>query len=351
MIDLRSDTCSQPTDAMREAMARAPVGDDVYGDDPTVKQLEAEVAAVLEVEDAVYVPSGTMSNQIAVRSHTEPGDAVLLDQGAHIYMNEAGGMAALAGTLPRLLPGVRGVFTADDVRAVLGVPSRYPLSTNATPMKLLCLENTHNGGGGKIWSIEQIKSATDVARERGLKTHLDGARLWNASVATGVPEKTYAQFFDSISVCFSKGLGAPVGSALCGSREFIKRARRFKQQYGGGFRQAGIIAAGALYALRCNRARLAEDHAHARMLAEGIRDCPGLVVEVAAVETNILRFKVTRLPASEFADRLSAKGLRVLPGGLDGIRAIPYLNITTAQIHEAIAIIRAVTSADHAAQA
>jgi threonine aldolase len=175
--------------------------------------------------------------------------------------------------------------------------------------------------------------------------------LWNASVATGIPEKTYAQFFDSISVCFSKGLGAPVGSALCGSREFIKRARRFKQQYGGGFRQAGIIAAGALYALRCNRARLAEDHAHAKMLAEGIRECPGLVVDVAAVETNILRFKVTSLPASEFADRLSAKGLRVLPGGLDGIRAIPYLNITTAQIHEAIEIIRSVTAAAHAAQA
>src|SRR5690242_621333 len=180
IIDLRSDTCSQPTDAMRDAMARAPVGDDVYGDDPTVKQLEAEVAGVLGVEDAVYVPSGTMSNQIAVRTHTEPGDAVLLDQGAHIYMNEAGGMAALSGTLPRLLPGVRGVFTADDVRATLGVPSRYPLSTNATPMKLLCLENTHNSGGGKIWGLEQIRAVTDVARERGLKTHLDGARLWNA---------------------------------------------------------------------------------------------------------------------------------------------------------------------------
>src|SRR4029077_16507475 len=161
MIDLRSDTCSQPTDAMREVMARAPVGDDVYGDDPTVKELESEVARVLGVEDAVYVPSGTMSNQIALRTHTEPGDAVLLDQGAHIYMNEAGGMAALAGTLPRLLPGVRGVFTPNEARAPGEGGSRYPLSTNATPMKLLCLENTHNGGGGKIWSLDQIKAATD----------------------------------------------------------------------------------------------------------------------------------------------------------------------------------------------
>ncbi len=344
MIDLRSDTCSQPTDEMREAMARAPVGDDVYGDDPTVKQLEAEVAALLGTEDAVYVPSGTMSNQIALRTHTQPGDAALVDQAAHIYMNEAGGMAALSGVLPRLLPGVRGVFTADDVRAVLGIPSYSPAATNVTPFKLLCLENTHNAGGGKVWSVEQMKAATDAARERGLKTHLDGARLWNATVATGVPEKTYAQFFDSISVCFSKGLGAPVGSALCGSREFTTRARRFKQQYGGGFRQAGIIAAGALYALRNHRERLTEDHCHAKLLAEGIRDCPGLVVDVSAVETNILRFKITSIPAPEFAERLQAKGLRVLPAGSDGIRAIPYLNITKANIQQAVEIIREVTA-------
>jgi len=344
MIDLRSDTCSQPTEAMREAMARAPVGDDVYGDDPTVKELEAEVAALLGTEDAVYVPTGTMSNQIAVRAYTEPGDAVLLDQGAHIYMNEAGAMSALAGVLPRLLPGVRGVFSADDVRAALGVPSRFSVSTIATPMKLLCLENTHNGGGGKIWALERIKAVTDVARERGVPTHLDGARLWNASVATGIPEKTYGESFDSISVCFSKGLGAPVGSALCGRRDFVKRARRFKQQFGGGFRQAGIIAAGALYALRHNRARLADDHTHAKMLAEGIHDCPGIVLDVTAIETNIVRFKIGSIAAGEFAERLYAKGLRVLPGGADGIRAIPYLNITCAQIREAIDIIRTVTA-------
>jgi len=345
MIDLRSDTCSQPTDDMREAMARAAVGDDVYGDDPTVKQLEAEVASLLGVEDAVYVPTGTMSNQIAVRAHTEPGDAVLLDQGAHIYINEAGGMAALSGVLPRLLPGVRGVFSADDVRAALGRPSRFSVATISAPVKLLCVENTHNGGGGKIWSLDQIQAVTDVARERGVPTHLDGARLWNATVASGIPEKTYAQFFDSISVCFSKGLGAPVGSALCGRRDFITRARRFKQQFGGGFRQAGIIAAGALYAMRHNRARLAEDHAHARLLAEGIHDCPGIALDVTAIETNIVRFKITSMAAGEFAERLYAKGLRVLPTGADGIRAIPYLNITTAQIQDAIHIIGCVTKA------
>ena len=339
-IDLRSDTCSQPTAEMREAMARAPVGDDVYGDDPTVKQLEAEVAALLGTEDAVYVPSGTMSNQIAVRAYTEAGDAILLDHGAHIYSNEAGGVAALSGVLPRLLPGVRGIFTAADVRAALGTPSRFSVSTLSAPAKLLCVENTHNGGGGKIWSLDQIQAVTAAARERGVKTHLDGARLWNAAVATGIPEKTYAQYFDSLSVCFSKGLGAPVGSALCGTREFITRARRFKQQFGGGFRQAGIIAAGALHAVRHHRARLAEDHAHAKLLAQGIQDCPGIAVDVAAIETNIVRFKVTSLPAAEFAERLYAKGLRVLPAGADGIRAIPYLNISRDQIQEAIEIMR-----------
>jgi threonine aldolase len=340
MIDLRSDTCSQPTPEMREAIARALVGDDVYGDDPTVNELEAEVAALLGMEDAVYVPTGTMSNQVAVRAHTEPGDAVLLDQSAHVYMNEAGGMAALSGVLPKLLPGVRGIFTPDDVRAALGVPSRFSVATISAPAKLLCLENTHNAGGGKIWSIEQMQSVTAVARERGLRTHLDGARLWHASAATGIPEKTYAQFFDSVSVCFSKGLGAPVGSALCGSRDFIKRARRFKQQFGGGFRQAGIIAAGALHALRHHRARLVEDHAHAQLLAQGIADCPGIEIDPAAVETNIVRFRVKHVPAGEFAERAFAKGLRILPAGADGIRAIPYLNITREQILEAVKIIR-----------
>ena len=343
-IDLRSDTCSQPTAEMREAMARAVVGDDVYGDDPTVKELEAHVAELLGLEDAVYVPTGTMSNQIAVRAHTEPGDAVLLDQSAHVYTNEAGGVAALSGVLPRLLPGVRGIFTADQVRAALGVPSRFSVTTLATPIKLVCVENTHNAGGGKIWGLDQIQAVTDAARERGVRTHLDGARLWNASVATGIPEKTYARYFDSISVCFSKGLGAPVGSALCGTREFVSRARRFKQQFGGGFRQAGIIAAGALHAVRHHRARLAVDHAHAKLLAQGIQDCPGVEVDAAAIETNIVRFKVTSMPAPEFAERLYARGLRVLPAGADGIRAIPYLNISREQILEAVEIVRSVMS-------
>ena len=345
MIDLRSDTCSLPTDEMREAIARAPVGDDVYGDDPTVKNLEAEVAALLGTEDAVYVPSGTMSNQVAIRTHTEPGDAVLCDQSAHVYMNEAGGMAALSGVLPRLLPGVRGIFSADDVRAALGVAHRFSVATITTPAKVLCLENTHNAGGGKIWSLQQIQEVADAARERGLRVHLDGARLWNASAATGIAESLYAQHFDSVSVCFSKGLGAPMGSALCGRRDFIARARRFKQQLGGGFRQAGMMAAGALHAVRHHRGRLVEDHSNAILLAVGIGSCPGIELDVTAVETNIVRFRITTLPAGEFAERLFARGLHVLPSGADAIRAIPYLNISTEQILQATEIVREVTTA------
>lgn len=321
-------------------MARAPVGDDVYGADPTVKELEAEVAALLGTEDAVYVPSGTMSNQIAVRTHTQPGEAALFDQNAHVYLLEGGGVAALSGVLPRLLPGVAGIFSADDVRAALGVPHPFSVTAVTAPPKLLCVENTHNLGGGKIWGVDQIKSVSDAARERGLKVHLDGARLWNASVATGVPEREYAQYFDSISVCFSKGLGAPVGSALCGTREFITRARRYKHQFGGGFRQAGIIAAGALYALRNNRARLAEDHIHAKLFAEGIKGSPGIEVDVAAVETNIVRFRVTTTSAGDFVNRLFAKGMHVLPSGTDRVRVIPYLNITREQILRAAEIVR-----------
>lgn len=344
MIDLRSDTCSQPTPEMRTMMAQAPVGDDVYGDDPTVKELEAEVAALLGTEDAVYVTSGTMSNQIAVRAHTQAGDSVLFDQSAHVYLLEGGAVSALAGVLPRLLPGVRGIFTPDDVRLALGVPNNpYTPTVVSAPPKLLCVENTHNIGNGKVWSVAEIKAVTDVARERGIKTHLDGARLWNACIAAGVSEKDYAQYFDSISVCFSKGLGAPVGSALCGSREFITRARRFKHQYGGGFRQAGIIAAGALYALRHNRARLAEDHAHARLLAEGLSKCPGISIDVANIETNIVRFRVTHCTSADFTRRLHAAGVHMLPTGVDGVRAIPYLNITRAQIIEAIEIVSQVT--------
>ena len=332
-IDLRSDTITQPTPAMREAMARAEVGDDVFGDDPTVARLEARTAEILGKEAAVFTPSGTMANQLALRAHTEPGDEILVDANAHIYYYESGAPAALAGVMCRCLPGVRGVFTAADVEAAL-----RPADQHFAPTRLVCIENTHNRGGGSVWPIERIREVAEVSRARGLRLHLDGARLWNASVATGIPERDYAAHFDSVSVCFSKGLGAPVGSALCGTREFIQRARRFRKMYGGGMRQAGILAAGALHALEHHRARLAEDHANARSLAEGLSRLPGLELDPAAVQTNIIFMRVRKLPAASFVRSLDEAGVRVLALGPDSIRAVTNLMVSSGQIPAALEI-------------
>ena len=330
-IDLRSDTITKPTPAMREAMARAEVGDDVFGDDPTVARLEARVAEMLGKEAAVFTPSGTMANQLALRSHTEPGDEILVEANAHIYYYESGAPAALAGVMCRCLSGVRGVFTAADVEAAL-----RPADQHFAPTKLVCIENTHNRGGGSIWPIERIREVAEVSRARGLRLHLDGARLWNASVATGIPERDYAAPFDSVSVCFSKGLGAPVGSALCGTREFIHRARRFRKMYGGGMRQAGILAAGALHALEHHRARLAEDHANARALAEGLSRLPAIELDPSSVQTNIVLMRVGKLPAATLGGALDQAGVRVLATGPDTIRAVTNLMISSDDISVAL---------------
>ena len=332
-IDLRSDTITQPTPAMREAMARAEVGDDVFGDDPTVARLEAHVSEFLGKEAAVFTPSGTMANQLALRAHTEPGDEILVDANAHIYYYESGAPAALAGVMCRCLPGVRGVFTAADVEAVL-----RPADQHFAPTKLVCIENTHNRGGGSVWPLQRIREVAEVSRARGARLHLDGARLWNAAVATGIPERDYAAHFDSVSVCFSKGLGAPIGSALCGTRDFIQRARRFRKMYGGGMRQAGILAAGALHALEHHRARLAEDHANARALAEGLSRLPGLELDPASVQTNIVLMHVPKLPAATLVGALDQAGVRVLATGPDAIRAVTNLMVSSQQIDAALEI-------------
>ena len=330
-IDLRSDTITKPTPAMREAMVRAEVGDDVFGDDPTVARLEARVAEMLGKEAAVFTPSGTMANQLALRSHTEPGDEILVEANAHIYYYESGAPAALAGVMCRCLSGVRGVFTAVDVEAAL-----RPADQHFAPTKLVCIENTHNRGGGSIWPIERIREVAEVSRARGLRLHLDGARLWNAAVATGISERDYAAPFDSVSVCFSKGLGAPVGSALCGTREFIQRARRFRKMYGGGMRQAGILAAGALHALEHHRARLAEDHANARALAEGLSRLPAIELDPSSVQTNIVLMRVGKLPAATLGGALDQAGVRVLATGPDTIRAVTNLMISSDDISVAL---------------
>lgn len=342
MIDMRSDTVSKPTSKMRELMAQAEVGDDVYGDDPTVNALERRTAEILGKEGAVYMPSGTMCNQVALRTHTEAGDEVLTDINAHLYLLECGSLGALSGLIVRPLIGRNGIFSAADVHQAIRKPHRFMPSTVLPPTKLLCVENTHNMAGGVIWPIEAVREVTHAARTHGLATHLDGARLWHASIAAGVSEAEYASHFDSVIVCFSKGLGAPMGSALAGNAEFVARARRFKQMFGGGFRQAGIVAAGALYALEHHRERLVEDHNNARVFAAGLEAMPAIKIDVSLVQTNIVRFHVLTMPASEFADRCYEEGLHMIPVGPDQIRAVMHIDVSREDVDSALSIINSV---------
>lgn len=340
MIDLRSDTCSRPTDAMREAIATAVVGDDVYGDDPTVKELEAETARLLGKEDAVYMPTGTMTNQVGIRTHTQHGDAALFEQSAHVYILEGGAISAISGLLPRLIPGDRGRFTADQVREFVGSPHPFFPTTVQAPTTLLCAENTHNNGGGSVWPLEQLADVAETGRRIGLATHLDGARLWHATAATGIREADYASSFDTVSVCFSKALGAPVGSCLAGPKALMDRARRFKQGLGGGFRQAGIIAAGALHALQHHRELLPRTHELAQRFATGLAEIDGVLIDPATVETNIVRYRLDGVPSAAFVDELHARGVWMLPSGADGVRTVFYLDIGPRDVDDALSAIR-----------
>lgn len=326
MIDLRSDTITKPSAAMRAAIADAVVGDDVYHDDPTVNKLEERVAELLGKEAAMYVPTGTMSNQIAVRMHTQPGDSVVLEASAHIGSHEMGGAAHHSGVTLKRIQGSHGTFDADALRRQVPVPHPSLPTYLLEPHTLVCLENTHNEAGGTIWDLDAIDDVTAVASELGLATHLDGARLWNASAATGIDVARYARPFDTVSVCFSKGLGAPIGSALAGDLDFIAEARRFKQMFGGGFRQAGLIAAGALYALEHNRDRLVEDHANARLFAERLTDVDGVTVDLPSVQTNIVYFGIE--DPAHIVDTCLAKGVAMLVVGPTRIRAVFHLDIS-----------------------
>jgi len=342
LIDLRSDTVTLPTPAMREAMAHAPVGDDVYHEDPTVLALEARAAEILGKEDAVYVPTGTMSNQIALRAHTEPGDMAIMDASAHMAINEGGAAAALSGVTIARMAGRAGIFGAHDVEGALEVPHPFNPPNHSPRPRVVCVENTHNSGGGTIWSLETLSAVAETAGSHGMTLHMDGARLWHAAAASGVPERAFAERFDTVSVCFSKGLGAPVGSALVGSRTLITRARRFKQMYGGGFRQAGVIAAGALYALEHHRERLGEDVANARAFAEALAETDGIEVDLATVQTNIVRFDVTSMEAGDFVDGCHDRGVHMLPGGRHGVRAVMHLGIERADVEVAVGVVREV---------
>lgn len=326
-IDLRSDTVTRPTPAMRAAMAQAELGDDVFGEDPTVNALEAEAAVRVGKEAALFVPSGTMANQIAIRLHTHHGEVVLAGQWAHILRYEGGAASALAGVqIATLASG--GLFDADDVRgAIVQGPN-----VHLAPTTLLAAENTHNTSGGRVFPLGQLEAATAVARAAGIATHLDGARLFNAEVASGVAAARWSASFDTVAYCFSKGLGAPVGSVLCGSRAAIERARRLRKMLGGGMRQAGVIAAAARFALAHHVARLGEDHANARRLAEGLQKL-GLPVDPWP-ETNMVMFRVA--DTMGFLRGAQARGVLVLPLDPGRFRAVTHLDVSAEDVEDAI---------------
>jgi len=332
-IDLRSDTVTRPTPEMRKAIANAEVGDEVLGDDPTVRKLEEKFAAHLGKPAACFVPTGTMANQTAIRAHTEPGDEIICSDGAHIIHYETGAPAALSGCMVRTIAHPRGLFDVADVTPMVRQDAyHFPHS------RLLTVENTHNRGGGTVWPLAQIERVTAEARKHRLRLHLDGARLWNASIASGVAMKEYAKHFDTISCCFSKGLGAPIGSAVAGDVENILRVQRFKKMFGGMTRQVGILAAAALYAMDNHVQRLAEDHANAKRLSELVGNIPGLSIALAPVETNIVYFDIAKdvpVDAQQLSDKLKNQNVLMLATGPRRIRCVTHLDVNSPMIDQA----------------
>lgn len=339
MIDIRSDTVTKPSAGMRAAMAAAEVGDDVYGEDPTVNKLEERVADLLGKEAALFVPSGSMSNQIAIKTHTQPGDEVILEEYCHIYNWEAGGPAFLSGVTCRTIRGEYGVIQPEQL-----LDKIRPVNDHMVRTKVVSLENTHNHGGGRIFPIETIRAIEKWARANKLILHLDGARLWNAVVATGVGFREWAACFDSVSVCFSKGMGAPVGSALVGPKDYITRARRYRKIFGGAMRQAGVLAAAAIYALDNNIERLAIDHANAQTIAAAVRDCTKLKLIPPEVHTNLVWFEVSESlgTAKDVGARLKDKGILIGVDHPKRLRACTHLDVSAADVERAAEAIRAV---------
>ncbi|MDZ7331068.1 MAG: low-specificity L-threonine aldolase [candidate division KSB1 bacterium] len=329
IVDLRSDTVTRPSPEMRRAMAEAEVGDDVFGDDPTVNLLQTKVAELLGKEAALFTPSGTMANTIAILAHTQPGDEVIVERESHTFNYEVAGAAVIGGVQINTILGERGIITADQIAREIREPN-----VHVPPTRLICLENTHNRGGGSIYPIDKIQAIHALAQQHGLKMHLDGARLFNACVATGLHPKDYAKYFDSVMFCFSKGLGAPVGSILAGSKPFIQRAHRIRKMLGGGMRQVGILAAAALYALEHNVQRLAEDHRHAKMLATALAQIKGFRLDPDQVETNIVIFDVAHSGRSvaEVLNRLKSKGILMVPFGPSLVRAVTHLDVSREDI-------------------
>lgn len=338
LIDLRSDTVTRPTKDMLATMARAELGDDVLGDDPTVLKLQEKFAAHLGKPAACFVPSGTMANQTAIRAHTEPGDEVIAHADSHIVHYETGGPAALSGVMIRPLTGPRGQYDVEDLEAAV-----RPTGIHAPNSRMIVIENTQNRGGGSVWDLARVQRIARRAKEHGLRRHMDGARLWNASIASGTSMRDYAAEFDTISCCFSKGLGAPVGSAVAGDEATIKRVARFRKMFGGAMRQSGILAAAAIYAMDHHVQRLAEDHANARRLAEGLANIKGLSLDAEqaayGIESNIVFFDLApTLPftAADLCAKLKAAGVLMLPPGPRRIRAVTHLDVSHEMIDHAL---------------
>ena len=337
IVDLRSDTVTRPTAAMRRAMAEAVVGDDVFGDDPTVKALERRVADLAGKEAGLYVPSGTMGNQLAVAAQTNPGDEVLVEADSHIFKYEQGGIAANSGCLANLVHARGGVLPADALVSAIREEDEH----NAR-LTLVCAENTHNRAGGTIVPLASLQELSATARTRGVRVHLDGARLWNASVATGISVRDWAACADTVMMCFSKGLGAPIGSILVGSDEVIRRARRVRKRWGGGMRQVGILAAACLHALDSHVDRLADDHSRARRLAAGVRQARGLAAPEP--ETNIVLIDVldAALSPPAIIASLDAQGISLLQFGPRRLRAVTHLDVDDEGIERAIEVAQVV---------
>ncbi|MSQ90572.1 MAG: aminotransferase class I/II-fold pyridoxal phosphate-dependent enzyme [Phycisphaerales bacterium] len=335
-IDLRSDTVTKPTLPMRAAMMAAPLGDDVLGDDSAVTTLERKIAALLGKESGLFVPSGTMANQLAIRCHCEAGDEILAHGESHIIHYETGAPAAISGCMIRPLLGPRGLFDASAVRGAI-----RNLDIHSPKSRLLVVENTHNRGGGSVWPLMQFRAVSSAAREHSLAIHVDGARLFNACAAAGYSPREFVESADTVSVCFSKGLGAPVGSALVGPRPFIDRARRFRKMLGGGMRQSGFLAAAAIYALDHHVDRLAQDHARAKDLAEGIAGIAGIRVDPppGQIESNMVFFELAEQhgDASAFCARLLSEGVAMIPMGSRRVRAVMHLDVPEAVVERTVA--------------
>ena len=337
MIDLRSDTVTKPSEAMRKVMATAVVGDDVLGEDPTVNQLQDKIASILGKDAGLFMPSGTMANQVAIKTHIQPGDEIIIDQNAHIFFYECGAAAVVSGGQFYCVRGDEGILSAEIIGPAIRPPDIHQPTT-----RLICLENSHNRGGGSIYTVENLAGIYQLAAEHDIRVHLDGARLFNAAFAAKTTVAELSRQTDSVCVAFSKGLGAPAGSVLCGSWEFIEKAIRFRKMLGGGMRQVGILAAACIYALDNNVERLEVDHQNAKRLAYGLTEMNGIKIDPEHVVTNIVIFDVgaTPLDADTFAERLASMGVLLIPFGPTTLRAVTHLDVTTADIDLALEIIQ-----------